>query len=302
MSQTISRLRFYSIGIVAANKPLDSMDIEVTAVEDTPMLHGEITDNIEKYSAKGQGANNDAFQVEAKTTASLKATWTPIGNPNRRTAPDVRRGEKVILYQFGDADKYWWSTLENDAKLRRLETIVWGVSNNSKENVQDDANSMYWLEVSTHKKLIHVQTTKSDGEKFAYTFQINAKEGSLTIGDDAENYITIDSGEKLIKLHNTDGTFIELRGKSIRMNASEGVHTDAKDISTQSETSTITASGSTSINSPSNAITGGTAITGMGNNGSGITFDKLVVNDLTAIDVKATKIHTPNTIDGPGFS
>jgi len=212
---TISKLTFYSLGLVAANKALNSHVIEVTPVEDFPMLNGEITDNIEKYTSSTKDAQGSAKNTEVNTTASVKAVWLPINNSNRKTSPDVRRGETVVLYKFGDSDKYWWNTLFDDNKLRRLETVVYAFSNNSKENIADTAESTYYLEVSTHRKLMHIHTSKNDGEPFAYDVQIDAKNGVITITDDADNFIILNSKDRRLVLHNADGSVIDVNKKVI---------------------------------------------------------------------------------------
>lgn len=218
-NQKLSKLQFYSLGIVAANKVLSENLIEVTPVEEFPMLDGEITDNVESYKIEYKDAKNIPQKVDLKTTVSIKAKWLPINNSNRRTAPDVRRGELVVLYRFADTDEYWWNTLKNDNRLRRLETVIYSFNNLRVENIEDTADTAYWLEVSTHKKLMHVHTSKNDGEPFAYDIQINAKEGNLVITDDAGNYVLIDSAEKTIRLQNTLGSFIDINSSNITINA-----------------------------------------------------------------------------------
>ena len=53
MIPKMSQFQFYSIGIVAANKKPSSNDIEVIPIEETPMIDGDATDNIDKYTALG---------------------------------------------------------------------------------------------------------------------------------------------------------------------------------------------------------------------------------------------------------
>lgn len=228
MNPKVSQLKFYSIGIVAANKKPSSMEIEVAPMETTPMLSGEITDNIEQISAKGK-TDTANYEVQLKSTASIKAKWLPLSDTNRKTAPDVRRGEKVILYQFSDADEYWWTTLQQDAKLRKLETVIYSYSNQREENKEHDADSSYWLEISTHGKYIHLHTSKNDKEPFIYDIQINTKEGCITIKDDDDNYIFFDSKERQIKLHNRDNSFIDIDKRKIHIHALDEVKITTKD-------------------------------------------------------------------------
>ncbi len=213
----MSQFQFYSIGIVAANKPLKSRHIEVTPMEDSPMLDGEITDNQDKYESKGSNSEGQAFEVSLKTTASIRALWVPFGDTNRKTAPDVRRGERVAIYRFGDADEYFWTTMTHHEKIRRLETVVYAFSNNSKENIENDSSSTYYFEISTHTKLITFHTAKNDGEFCSYNFQVNTKLGNFTFEDDIGNFIFLDSKEKQIKMRNIDDSFVDINRKIITL-------------------------------------------------------------------------------------
>jgi hypothetical protein len=206
----VSKLQVYSLGVVAANKALDSDDIEVTPIEDLPMVNGEITDETSGYKSSASDAGGAAYSVEAPITNTVKATWLPLGQANRVTSPDVRRGEEVVLYRFADSDKFYWNTHRNDLRLRKLETVIYGFSGTRDENVKGGPESMYYLEVSTHKKLVTFHTSKGDGEPFAYDIQINTKDGTILIQDDAGNSFTLDSKERQLNLTNGDGSYIDL--------------------------------------------------------------------------------------------
>lgn len=245
-NQKISKLQFYSLGIVANNKKLSDFIIEVTPVEEFPMLDGEITDNVDNYQTEFNDAKKVPFKVDIKTTVSIKAKWLPINNSNRRTAPDVRRGEHVVLYRFADTDEYWWNTLKNDNTLRRLETVIYSFNNLRTENTKDGADTSYWLEVSTHKKLMHVHTSKNDGEPFSYDVQINAKEGNFVITDDIGNYIVVDSAEKTIHLQNTVGSFVDINKSHITIQAT--------DITLNGTKIDVNGSSSITIQSPATAV------------------------------------------------
>lgn len=218
-NQKLSKLQFYSLGIVAMNKTLSSDLIEVTPVEEFPLLNGEITGNTDNYKAEFKNAQKEPFNLEVKTTVSIKAKWLPINNSNRRTSPDVRRGEHVILYRFADTDEYWWNTLQNDNSLRRLETVIYSFSNLKTENIEDGPDTSYWLEVSTHKKLMHIHTSKNDGEPFIYDIQINTKDGKIIITDDIGNYFALDSKDKTLRLENSMSNFIEINNSTINIKA-----------------------------------------------------------------------------------
>lgn len=260
-NQKLSKLQFYSLGIVAANKSLKSEMIEVTPVEEFPLLDGEITDNVESYKADFKDEKATPQKLDVKTTVSIKAKWLPINNSNRRSSPDVRRGEQVVLYRFADTDEYWWNTLKNDNKLRRLETVIYSFNNLRKENVADGPDTSYWLEVSTHKKLMHVHTSKNDGEPFAYDIQINAKEGNLVITDDAGNYIVLDSSESTIHLENRLGSFVDINKSVITINATDiningksSVTINTNSMKSNSSSTVVSGSSSIVITSPSTSV------------------------------------------------
>lgn len=220
---SLSKLQFYSLGLVAANKSLKTDKIEVTPVEDFSMVNGEITDNKFKYVTKTKDADGAASNVQIDTTITVQAMWLPIGQSNRKTSPDVRRGEQVILYKFADADKYYWTSLFNDARIRRLETVIYAFSNNSKEDIVDDQNSTYYLEVSTHQKTVTFHTSKNDGEPFAYDVQVNAKEGKIIITDDVGNFFVMDSANKRLSLKNSNDSLIDIDRTNILIKAMDSV-------------------------------------------------------------------------------
>ena len=224
----LSKLRFYSYATVAANKKLSSDLIEAIPHEQNPLYDGELTDDTEQIETKGTDKDDAGFSATLDTTASLKAKWLSFTDTNRLTPPDVRRGEEIVLWQFGDTDQYWWTTLHQDRKLRRLETVIYGFSNNSKENIENAHDSMYWLEISTHKKVVRFHTAKNDGEPFTYDIQIDTKKGNITIEDDDGNYIFLDSKERHIKLRNKDDSYVEMNKKIINMHSIDEINLTTK--------------------------------------------------------------------------
>jgi hypothetical protein len=209
----LSKLHFYSTGIVAKNKDLDSDLIEVNAIEDNSYVDGEVTDNIEKVEGEGTDKDGKSFKTTIETTNSIKAKWLSFTDTNRLTAPDVRRGEEVVIWRFGDTDQFWWCTQQQDRKLRRLETVIWGFSNLSKENEENTHSNMYWIEISTHRKNIRFHTSKNDGEPFAWDIQLDTKKGVFVIDDNDGGYFFYDALKRHFKFKNKDGSFLEIEKK-----------------------------------------------------------------------------------------
>ncbi len=235
----ISQLRFYSIGVVATNKKMSSHFVEICPLEDNSYLDGEITDHKEEYKAKGKNFTEENWESKIDTTASVRAKWLPMENANRITSPDVRRGEIVALYRFGDVDEFYWTTLLQDKKLRRLETVIFSFSNNSKEDIEDSPTTTYYMEVSTHKKLIHLHTSKNDEEPFIYDIQINTKDGIIIVTDDVDNYFFIDSKNTRIKLRNKDDSYIDMDKKKITIHAPDRIDMITKDFSLKASNSAL---------------------------------------------------------------
>lgn len=251
---SLSKLKVYSLGIVAKNKPLDTNKIEVSPIEDLNMVNGEITDHGVEYESKGVDKNGGVYENSIASSNTVIATWMPIGSANRYTSPDVRRGEYVMIYQFGDADQYYWVTMKDDLTLRKLETVIYAYSGTPDESKGVTPETHYFLEISTHKKLVHFHTSKANGEPFVYDVQICTKDGYIIIQDDIGNIFTIDSKERRIELKNTDGTHQDMDKKNYTV--------------TVPGDTTINTTGNTSVNTKGNTVIdskGTTKISSVGN-------------------------------------
>lgn len=207
----VSQLRFYSLAIVARNKALNSKMIEATPIEDHPMVDGEISDNATKYNSSGVDESGSAFQIEGNATVSVPAEYTALGgSSNRMTAPDVRRGETIVLFKFGDTDKFYWSTMDNTLRFRKLETVIFGISGTRDENAEPSLENTYTFEMSTHNKRLKIHTTQADGEPFMYDITLDTGNGFFEIKDNIDNVIRLDSAERQILFKNTDGSFLDI--------------------------------------------------------------------------------------------
>lgn len=220
----VSKLTIYGIGIVAVNKALNSNQIEVTPIEDLTMLDGEITDNVDTYSAAATNSEGENYDVEAKTSVTINATWLPVGQSNRMTSPDVRRGEQVMLYRFADSDMYYWNTLRNDLRFRKLETVVFGISATKKEDATPNESNTYVFEVSTHKKFIRLHTSQDDKEPFGYDIKLDTGNGVFTFEDTIGNKITLTSEDKQIRLENASGNYIDLIDNVLNISTNETIN------------------------------------------------------------------------------
>lgn len=223
----MSKLMPYSYGVVASNKALDSAQVEVTPLEDLNFLDGQITENMTQMHSSGQDAQGAAYQTSVNQSSTVTATWLPIGQPNRMTPPDVRRGEQVMLYRFADnTDRsgWYWTTLRNDLNLRKLETVIFGISATSNEKAKSGPENCYIFGMSSHQKKVWFHTTTADGEPHAWDIVLDTKNSVLSFEDDIGNKIVIDSDQHTVHLENADQSIIDLTKEDILVQATNSVN------------------------------------------------------------------------------
>ncbi|QAX96151.1 hypothetical protein [Vibrio phage vB_VmeM-Yong XC32] len=206
-----SQFRVVSMGIVAENKPRGENEIRIWPIELYSELNDEVRQDSDVVEATGTKESGERYRFELRRSATVPAEW--LGENNRRTSPDVRRGEQVFLWQSSDADKYYWTTLgrKKDLDLRRLETIVYAWSGDpNNEDTEFNLDNAYYFELSTHDKLVTFRTSQANGEKVSYLTQYNTGDGYYILEDSEENRFSIDSMEHHLRLENADESVIEI--------------------------------------------------------------------------------------------
>lgn len=247
----ISGFQIHSQGVALENKQLSSKKLRVVPMEQVPFLEGEVAENDQTITVSGVDRFGNSYTTSATSTNAITAEWIPLGS-NRATAPDVRRGERIVLFRYMNTDQYFWVTDGRDEHLRRLETVIYRYSNTREEGEVTITDDNSWsLTISTHEKHITLRTTKSDGEPFAYTFQINAKDGIVILQDDAENFIELNSKDTFIKIHNAENTYIEMDKKIMNIHALDQINLKTKEWNVETETTNYK---STNINTEATAI------------------------------------------------
>lgn len=222
-----SSFRKYSIGIVAEHAVVGSKQILVVPIEDTPHMDGILKSNPQVITAKGKDADGKDYEVSALLDNTVTAQWLPESS-NRVSAPNVRRNTRVQLYRMADSDTFYWRDMGLDGSLMRQETVIYAWNNNPDAEGADvvDPETAYFMEVSTHTGSVTFHTSKSNGEPFAFTFQINAKEGRFIFGDDDENggnQISMDAVAKHFQAILSTGTEFNLNQNNIYGYAPENI-------------------------------------------------------------------------------
>lgn len=295
MQELLSKFRLISLGEVQENKALNSDVIEVLLKEITPSQSGEIKSNPKELEAKGQDASGEHYTTKTVTNSGIhNCVWLPHGS-NRLTAPDVRRGEEVEVYQFADDDSvYYWVPSGMTDHLRRLETVVYGFNANPNPDTSDTPTNgkveqrqppkysdYYTFEISTHTKQITLRTVQLNGEKTSFIVQFNTGDGSFNLVDGEGNVISLDSLESIFTLRNSRGSELVIDKNEIRVSAADLIELKTKLVKVICKTLNIKANDLIDmatklfkLECPDNTITGnlkvGTISTGVYGNTGGM--------------------------------
>lgn len=216
----------YSLGIAANNKVVNSNLLYVTPIEAISMQDGELISNPFHQEAEGWDGNDELYKTKVITDTAIECLWK--GDTNRRTPPDIRRGERVWIWRYADRDQFYWTSAGMDDHLRKLETVVWGISGTPVETENGTLpDHGYHIEMSTHKGSITVQTSAKNGEYTTYAIQIDAKAGRITISDALGNNIHLNSKDTIIEMENADKTIVQLNKQDINMKAPQSISMEA---------------------------------------------------------------------------
>lgn len=275
--RTMSHFHMYSVGVAAENKKRGTDYLEVSPLEQLPMMDGQLTQNTNDYRAASSDSVGMAYEENNKITATVLAKWKPVnGGGNRMTSPDVRRGEKVMLYQFADSDEYYWDTMSNEIGNRKLETVAWAYSGTQDENDSDaNPDNSYVLELSTHEGRVGLTTSQKNGEKTKYTVCFNSKEGIIDIKDSHGNGVYINTSDSHVKQYNSSGSIIEMIGKVINISCDDTINMKCSTMNVT--TSNINVKGErvhqgNSVHQGNVAIQGGLSGSAGAGGGGGATF------------------------------
>lgn len=222
-----SQFTIYSLGVAAENKSLSSRHLAVIPHEINPGLDGEVAFNPQEQTFKGQDREGNPYELNVVEDATLTAEWLPLGT-NRLTPPDIRRGEPVLIYRAADTDRYYWRCMGLRDDLRRLETVIYAYNANPDANESGvNLDDCYFLEISTHEKLVTFGTSMQNGEPYTYAFQLNTGEGKFTMQDSLGNQLYLNTGEVFWEIINAAGTYIRLDKEHIYAYARQSIEMEA---------------------------------------------------------------------------
>lgn len=233
-------------GTVVENPPIGEVMVNVLIQETSSMRDGELTTNpVEVTNTTSDSAGNKTSTVLLADTG-VPAKWLST-NGNRKHPPNVRRGEVVEVYRKGDTGQYYWRETGINSNLRKLETVIFGISGTPNEGDDgDDPENMYWLEWSSHSKRLMFTNSQKNGEPYKYVAGFNFEDGEFSVEDDVGNSLALISALSQLFLKNNKGSSIELKGKNINVVSPDMVHAKSKNINVEcGERFHVSAGGST---------------------------------------------------------
>lgn len=213
---TVSMFRVVSIGTASENKKLGSDTVRFTPHEKFTFMDGEIVHRVTPLDYTRVDQTGSEVGGNSFNSVDMSATWLP--ETNRRTAPDVQRGEMLFIWQMAGSDKYYWRPVGKDDHLRRLETVVVGIAANP-EMDQDGrlSDNMYFLEVSSHNKTITLATSQKNGEYCKYVFQLDLARGRVVLEDSVGMCAIFDSKDINIRWQNQLGSYFEMNKRDFNV-------------------------------------------------------------------------------------
>jgi len=186
-----SRLIMYSLAYVVEDSIEDNPHIKVHPIE-IISDHTGSTNEVATENINTKDINGNNINVIANKAMSITAKWVNFMEPNRLTAPNVKKGETVMLWKYA-GDRYFWTTFYNELDLRTREKATYVFSNKSGIKDASKISQLYYYTIDTINKFIRLHTDSKDGEATSYDIEINTKEGLLTILDGEGNQIELNS-------------------------------------------------------------------------------------------------------------
>lgn len=195
-------LKYIGIGESAVNKERNTDILEVKPLEILPLFQGELNDKLHQIHSSGSTGSGVHYQATSGFSATLKCKWLH-NDYNRMTPPDIRRGEKVMLYMQGDSLNFYWAEFHPDDKLRSIETVVHGYKATKKPDEHMTTQNSYVSGVSPADGMVTLSaTTTENGEPNKWHDFIDTKNGLRVIEADNGLHIVIDSKNDIIELKN----------------------------------------------------------------------------------------------------
>lgn len=214
MASSEAGFHFYCYGIVSVDKPEDTNIIEVFPKDILYNLNGEISNEQESVVINRESTDGKVKSDKVIATSTIPARWLALGEGNRVSAPDVRKGETVLVFRYGTNDDYYWEAITTELSKRGKETVTYLFKNtDSQENIKEDGSNAYYLTYSTRHKFVHLHTSNNDGEPVAFDIKLDTKQGIATVSDSRGNNIILNSPEDKLNIKTNNEFNLETTNK-----------------------------------------------------------------------------------------
>ena len=232
MVDFLSKLRFYSYGIVMEDadpfvgwgcgvKVEDMFNatsrIKVFPTEVTPFVNGMLEINEEEFKAEGRDYSENVYEEELTCINYIDAHWLSF-QPFGVSRPMLKRGETVILFQFGDQDRFYWVNTGRTHHMRRLDHYVLWVSGEPDANEElEECKNVYSHVISPIQQMIRSKTSKANDEPVEYDFMMHAG-GEITYWKDdkgPDNITVLDSSTNCWTTMTHEGAMHSVCGRDV---------------------------------------------------------------------------------------
>lgn len=287
-------LKYRGKGVVIRDKEAESHRIYVVPIELNGEYDGEWDDEVSTYYARYVNRHGEPVEVKGDFTQCWPATW--YKGSNRRTSPDVVKGETVHLYEFGDTRVYFWREDPRTDYLRRLEHVEWlfsNVSDPTEENATQTLTDAYGITVSTRDKYVRIKTNRYDGEPYEHEILLDTATGVLHYKDDTGIVISAKSGvdEVLVKNANDSRLLLDKKDSTLLGTTNVNIIAEGGECNISSNANTnITAGGACNVTSSADTSVNAANVN--------VTCDKVALNcskiksSATEVDFSSAKVRT----------
>jgi hypothetical protein len=219
-------LKFIGMGTCLVDKNDGSKNLSVHLQEDFPTIEGDISPLHNNTEYKGKDIYGNEYKHTLQSNTAIKAIWKEV--PNRLTAPDIRVGEQVEVYQAGDGDKYYWSEIGRNKNKRRAEKITIGVNASGADIKADDSvipHNQYTLDMDGKGGNVTLRTSMDNGEHCKHVVQVDSKKGHVLLTDSTGNQFNMSGKTNSILAKTAAGGTLSinkqdiiLQGKTLYLN------------------------------------------------------------------------------------
>lgn len=175
------------------------------------MLDGILIDS----EIKTTNSNGEEYCSQTKTTNSLRCVYRDDSSSGT-TPPLVRKGEQVLIYNFGDSDVWYWKSEGRNENNRKTDLWRKEISGTAEAAPVLGDDNTYFIELdtrTTHR--MRISTSNQDGEKHRYLFMFDADASKVFLGDDVDNQIIIESETPRVAMRNKAESLIDLNTENI---------------------------------------------------------------------------------------